>query len=131
MCDGDEVEDGVGGAAGDVDYDHGVFEGRPRDDVPGFDVLFEERPDGHAGVETLLLFLGGDGGEGGGSGEGHSHGFDGRGHGVGGVHSSAGAGAGAGVADDVEAGGLVNLLGEILAIGLECCWLKVLAGGEC
>ena len=117
--DGDQVEDGVGGTAENVDDDHGVLEGLAGKDIGGADILTEEVLDGLTDAQALVLLLGRLGGEGGGTGKGHAEGLDGSGHGVGSVHTTAGATTRAGVADDIEALLLVDLAGDVLAVSLE------------
>lgn len=119
--DGDQVEDGVGGASGDVDYHHGVLEGGAGQDIARTDVLLKEVPDGGTGSQALVVLGLGLGGVRGRAGESHSHGLESGGHGVGGVHSTTGAGTGASMADDVVALGLVDVLGDVLSVGLESC----------
>ena len=86
---GDEVDDGVGGAAeGHVDGD-GVLEGAGVDDGGGFAVepsVFDDLTSGgggHAGVGAV------DGGDGGGAGEDEAEGFGEGGEGGGGAHGHA------------------------------------------
>ena len=94
--DGEEVEDGVGGAAHGEDDHDGVLEGFLCHDVAGLDAALQHAVDGGGGLVGDALVLGVDGGHGGRAGDGHAHGLDGGGHGVGGEHAGAGALAGAG-----------------------------------
>ena len=119
MSDGDEVKNGVGAATQDGGDDHGILEGLAGQDVAGSDVLLEEVPDGRADAAALSLLGLGLGGAAAAAGQGQTEGLDGSGHGVGRVHASTGTTAGAGVADDVEALLLVDLAGDVLAVGLE------------
>ena len=52
--DGDQVEDGIGRAAGDVDKDHGLLEGLSGDNVARADVFLEQILDRLTGIKTLL-----------------------------------------------------------------------------
>lgn len=117
--DGDQVEDGVGRATGDVDYNHGVFKGLAGQDVRGPNVLLEQPLDGLTGSQALEILGLGLGRVRRGAGQSHTHDLDGGRHGVGRVHTATGTTTGAGVADDVEALVLVDLAGEELSVRLE------------
>ena len=51
---GNEMQHGVGRAAERHHDHHGVFEGPARHDVARFDVLFQQIPDGLAGIQALF-----------------------------------------------------------------------------
>ncbi|CRK45441.1 hypothetical protein BN1723_006607 [Verticillium longisporum] len=116
---GEQVEDGVGAAAENVDDDHGVLKGLARQDVAGAEVLAQKVLDGLADVLALGLLGRVLGRAAAAAGQGETERLNGRGHGVGRVHATAGAAAGAGVADNVEALLLGDLARDVLAVGLE------------
>lgn len=117
--DGDQVEDGIGRATGDVDDDHGVLEGLASQDVRRPNVLLEQPLDGLTGRQAFEVLGLGLGRVRRGAGQRHTHDLDGGRHGVGRVHTATGTTAGAGVADDVKALVLGDLAGQELSVRLE------------
>ena len=116
--DGDEVQDGVGAAAGSADGGDGVFDGLAGEDLAGREAAAGEVHDQAAGFAAGVVLCrrhGGDAGE--------VHGRDaeelaGHGHGVGGELAAAGAGAGAGGGFEGFELGVVDVAGGVRAHGL-------------
>ena len=94
--DGDEVENGVGGATGSADGGDGVFDGFAGEDLAGCDAFADEVHDEAAGFAGGLVFFWRHGGDAGDVHGGDAEELAGHGHGVGGELSAAGTGAGAG-----------------------------------
>ena len=90
-----------------------------REDVAGFDALFEHGHDGGAGADAVLAFLRADGELRAAVGQAHAEGLECGGQGVGGVHAAAGAGSGDGRHFDVPKLGVGQLALGVLADGLE------------
>ena len=98
---GQQVEDGVGGAAQRHIAGQCVADGALVDDLAGGDALFDHLHDGHAGVLGQLQALGVDGRDGAVAGQGNADGLAQAVHAVGGVHTRAGTAAGTAVAGAV------------------------------
>ena len=94
--DGDEVEDGVGGAAGCGDGGDGVFNGLAGEDMGGFGAVADEVHDEAAGFAAGGGLVGRHGGDAGDVHGGDAEELAGHGHGVRGELAAAGAGAWAG-----------------------------------
>ena len=113
------MEHGVGGAAQGHDHGDGIFEGLARQDVQRLDVLFKQVADGRAHLARfgeLAFALRGIGGA---VGQAHAQRLDGRGHGVGGVHAAACARARTRVLEHRLQFALVDVVGQVLAVGFE------------
>ena len=98
---GQQVEDGVGGAAQSHIAGQCVADGALVDDLAGRDALFDHLHNGHAGVLCQLQALGVDGRDGAVAGQRNADGLAQAVHAVGSVHTRAGAAAGAAVAGAV------------------------------
>lgn len=118
---GNQMEDGVGGTAGDVDEDHGVLESGTGHDVGGLNVLLQKDLDGLSGLKTLTSLCGAVCWVGRRAWERHTEGLDSGCHGVCRVHTTTGTWARAGIADDVVAFLLCDLTSNVGTVGLESC----------
>ena len=98
---GQQVEDGVGGAAQSHIAGQCIADGALVDDLAGRDALFDHLHNGHAGVLGQLQALGVDGRDGAVAGQRNADGLAQTVHAVGSVHTRAGAAAGAAVAGAV------------------------------
>lgn len=78
--DGNQVEDGVGGASQDHGENHGVLESLAGHNITWFDVILEQITDRHSGIQALLKFLGVLGGSRRTVRKGHSHCLNSRCH---------------------------------------------------
>ena len=99
--DGQQVQNGIGGAAQRHIAGQRVADGALVDDLAGGDALLHHIHDGHTGVLCQQQALGVDGGDGAVSGQCDADGLAQAVHAVGGVHAGAAAAAGAAVAGAV------------------------------
>ena len=116
---GDQVKDGVGRTASDVNQNHGVLEGLAGHDILGTNVLLEKLLDRLTSCQTLDVLGLGFGREGRRAREGHTHDLNGTSHSVGSVHTTASTVTRASVTDDIETLGLGNVTSNELAVSLE------------
>lgn len=119
VSDGDQMEDSVGAATGDVDKDHGVLERLAGDDVGRPDVLLQQVLDGATSgqaLDHLRLALSRVRRR---ARKGHAHDLNDTGQSVGGVHATASTTARARVPNDIETLLLVDLARDELSVCLE------------